>query len=334
VIETTGYSLPAEWAPQSCVWLVPPHNPETWPGCFEQAAAQFAVFHEKLSKVTPVRTPADLGVATNDSWIRDFGPISVTNPDHPQTPLIYHDFVFNGWGGKYEQRDLDDVVPARLGEALGVPVIHHELVLEGGSIEVNGSGTVMTTEQCLLNENRPRKCPPGQTKAFLESSLRDALGVRHVVWLPGGIAGDDTDGHIDDVARFVAPDRVAITTAPADHPDHAVLQRNLDALRAARDQDGEPFDIVELPAPEPIEYDFPPDRFGPGGRGPVPASYANFLISNGVVFVPVFGQSADDAALGAVERALPGCRVEPIRAEWLVVGLGALHCLSMQQPGV
>jgi agmatine deiminase len=330
VIDATGYSLPPEWAPQSCVWLVPPHNDETWPGCFTQAAEQFAVFREALSEVTPVRTPGQFGITTNDSWVRDFGPISVLNPDHPQTPLIYHDFVFNGWGGKYEQRDLDDVVPTKLGEALGVPVVHHDLVLEGGSIEVNGAGTVMTTEQCLLNENRN----PRLTRQQIEAELNAALGTRHVVWLPGGIAGDDTDGHIDDVARFVAPDRVAVITAPEDHPDHAVLQRNLDALRAARDQDGKPFDLVELPVPEAIEYDFPPDRFGPGGRGPVPASYANFLISNGSVFVPVFGQRGDDAALRAVERALPGYRVTPIRAEWLVVGLGALHCLSMQQPAV
>ncbi len=335
-MKTTDYILPAEWAKQSCVWLVPPHNPETWPGCFDRAAAQFAVFQAELAKVTPVRTPAEFGIATNDSWVRDFGPISVVRKDsdpHPEdvgvrVPLIYHDFVFNGWGGKYEQRDLDDVVPAKLGERLGIPVVNHELILEGGSIEVNGRGTLMTTEQCLLNENRNANL----SRAQIETKLRDTLGVSHFVWLPGGIAGDDTDGHIDDVARFVAPDRVAIITAPADHPDHAVLQRNLDALRAARDQDGNRFDIVELPVPETIEYDFPADRFGPGGKGPVPASYANFLISNGAVFVPVFGQADDDTALRAIEQALPSYRVVPIRAEWLVVGLGALHCLSMQQP--
>lgn len=341
-MDTSGYTLPAEWEAQACVWLTPPHNDETWPGCFDRAAEQFAVFQSQLGKVTPVRTPGELGIETNDSWIRDYGPISVVRADHDPRPagggvgppLIYHDFVFNGWGGKYEHRGLDDVVPTKLGEKLGVPVIAHELILEGGSIEVNGQGTLMTTEQCLLNENRPRKCPPGQTKAFIETKLRDALGVHRFIWLPGGIAGDDTDGHIDDVARFVAPDRVAIISAPEDHPDHAMTRRNIKALREARDQDGRPFEIVELPVPEPMTYDFPPDRFGTGGVGAVPASYANFLISNGVVFVPVFGQAADEPALRAVERALPGCRVVPIRSEWLVVGLGALHCLSMQQPAV
>ncbi len=326
-----GYYMPAEWGPQDCVWLVPPHNHETWPGCFDKAADQFAVFMAELGKVTPVRTPEGLGVPTNDSWIRDFGPICVvpTPQAEPQGPsLIYHDFIFNGWGGKYETRDLDDVVPTRLGEKLGIPVVAHDLVLEGGSIEVNGKGTVMTTRQCLLNANRN----PGQTPAQIEAQIHAALGTRHLVWLPGGIAGDDTDGHIDDVARFISADTVAIVSAPLGHPDHPVTQANLDALRAARDQDGRALRVVELPMPEPVMYDFPPDRFGPGGVGPVPASYANFLISNGSVLVPVFGQASDDPALRVLEDAMPGYRVVPIRAEWLVVGLGALHCLSMQQP--
>jgi len=326
-----GARLPAEWEPQSCVWLVPPHNPQTWPGCFDRAAAQFDAFMTELARATPISTPAELGVATNDSWIRDFGPITTLDPlGQP----LFHDFIFNGWGGKYESRDLDDAVPTQLASALGLPVAHHSFVLEGGSIAPNGRGTALTTEQCLLHPNRPRTHkPPGQTaRAYIEQTLHDTLGITHLIWLPGGIEGDDTDGHIDDVARFLDPHTIACISAPPGHPDHATTAANLEALRDAHDPAGRPFDVIELPMPDPILYDFPPDRFGPGGTEPVPASYANFLISNGHVFVPVFGQPTDDQALRLLDDAMPGHRVVPVRAEWLVVGLGALHCLSMQQP--
>jgi len=193
----------------------------------------------------------------------------------------------------------------------------------------------MTTQQCLFNANRN----PWATPQQIEQTLHAALGTRHLIWLPGGIAGDDTDGHIDDVARFVSPDCVAVVVAPQGHPDHAATHRNLDALRQAKDQDGQPLHIVGLPAPEPIVYDFPalPGVETPGsepGPAPVPASYANFLIANDAVFVPVFDQPSDEVACGVLEKLLPGRSIVPVRAEHLVVGLGALHCLSMQQPSI
>ena len=322
-----GYRMPAEWEPQEAVWLTVPHNPETWPGCLPEAQAQHAKLAEALAEVVEVRTTQDEQVRTNDSWIRDFGPIFVTDG---KEGIAAHDFRFNGWGGKYESRDLDDIVPQEIARRRGFPLWIHDFVLEGGSIDVNGRGTVLTTEQCLLNDNRN----PDFTRDQIEARLHDALGTTHAIWLPGGIVGDDTDGHIDDIARFVNADTAVAVAPPEGHPDHAVLSRNLNALRDARDQDGRNLNVMELPAPDPIHYDFPPDRFGPGGVHPVPASYANFLISNGSVFVPVFGRKSDDAAARVLEQAMPGFTIVPLRAEHLVVGLGAFHCLSQQQPKV
>ena len=325
-----GYRMPGEFEPIECVWVVPPHNEETWPGCFEAAQAQHADWVDAMRPYVEVKTPGSLGIDTNDSWVRDFGPIFVVNDQTKQ--LAVHDFHFNSWGAKYEEvRPLDDVVPQHLASKLGLPLWVHDFVLEGGSIDVNGKGTVMTTQQCLFNANRNPWAPP----EVIEQTLHEALGTRHIIWLPGGIAGDDTDGHIDDVARFVSPDCVAVAVAPEGHADHATTQRNLDALKQARDQGGHPLQIVGLPTPEPIIYDFPnlPSVETPG-PAPVPASYANFLIANDAVFVPAFDQEADDVACGVLEKVLPGRSIVPVRAEHLVVGLGALHCLSMQQPAV
>jgi agmatine deiminase len=319
-----GYRMPAGFEPLSCVWLSPPKNPETWPGCLEQAQRQFADWVDLLRRVVPVSTTDELGIETNDSWIRDFGPVFVVRGGGASPAIACHDFHFNTWGGKYEVRDKDDVVPQHIARKLGLPIWVHGFVLEGGSIDVNGRGTVMTTEQCLLNPNRN----PGLTRGQIESKLHDTLGTRHVIWLPGGIRGDDTDGHIDDVARFVSPGTVVAVSAEKNHPDHDVTQKNLRALRAAADQDGRPLRVVELPVPEPVYYDYPE------GRGPVPASYANFLAANGHVFVPTFRQPADDLALGVLAAEMAGFSVVPVPAQWLVVGLGALHCLSQPQPAV
>lgn len=332
-----GYRMPAEWEPQACVWVTPPHNPETWPGCLYDAKTEFATFVEALADSVPVNTTDELAISTNDSWMRDFGPLFVVR-DHGAGPaggasaaagsVACHDFHFNGWGNKYELRQQDDLVPQELARQMGVPVWVHDFVLEGGAIEVNGRGTVLTTESCLLNPNRN----PGLSRRAIEQKLHETLGTRVVIWLPGGIEGDDTDGHVDDVARFVSPTIVAAVSAPSGHPDHDLTQRNLAALRAGRDQDGTPLDIIELPAPPPIEYDYPTDRFGAGGRAALPASYANFLISNGRVFLPVFGQWSDDAAVKCLDPVMPDHTIVPLRAEHLIVGLGAFHCLSMPQP--
>ncbi len=328
--KTLGYRMPAEFEPVECIWVVPPHNETTWPGCFEAAQAQHADWVDQMRPYVEVKTPGSLGIDTNDSWIRDFGPLFVVN--EKDKTLAAHDFHFNSWGTKYDEvRPLDDVVPQHIAAKLGLPLWVHDFVLEGGSIDVNGKGTILTTQQCLFNANRN----PWATPEEIQQTLHEALGTRHIIWLPGGIAGDDTDGHIDDVARFVSPECVVVVVAPEGHEDHVTTQRNLEALKQARDQDGQPLHIVGLPTPEPIIYDFPewPSVATPG-PAPVPASYANFLITNDAVFVPVFDQATDDVACGVLEKVLPGRSIVPVRAEFLVVGLGALHCLSMQQPAV
>lgn len=309
------------------MWVAPPHNPDTWPGCLNRAQREFDDFLATLRRVTPVRDTRELSQPTDDSWVRDFGPVFVTR-HAAEAPLALHDFHFDGWGGKYEVRAADDVVPQAIAAAYGRPVWVHDWVLEGGAIDLNGAGTVLTTRQCLLEAGRN----PALTRDELERGIHAALGTRHIVYLPGGIAGDDTDGHIDDVARFIGARTIAAVNAPPGHPDHAITQQNLTALRAARDQDGRAFDVVELPAPEPRYFDFPPDGFQPGGPAPLPLSYANFLISNGALFLPTFGQATDELAIKTLDSALPGYRIEPVRCEWLVVGLGTLHCLTMQQP--
>ncbi|MCC7191435.1 MAG: agmatine deiminase family protein [Phycisphaeraceae bacterium] len=339
-----GYRMPAEWEPTTRIWLTPPHNEETWPGCLPAAQKQFAELMEAMKPYVDVATTQGLGIKTNDSWIRDYGPIFVVKSDHTQStetaargkssvnvsgaPKAAHDFRFNGWGGKYEDRTLDDLVPQYLAKHLGVPLWIHDLVLEGGSIEVNGCGTVMTTEQCLLNKNRN----PHLSREAIIDEVHEALGTHHVLWLPGGIIGDDTDGHIDDIARFINAETIVSIHAPSNHPDFEILNRNRRALRNARDQNGKKLTVIDLPVPDPILYQFPADRFGPGGLNPVPASYANFLIANGGVFVPIFGQPTDDKALDILQQAMPKHRVIGIRAESLVVGLGAFHCLSQQEP--
>ena len=319
-----GFRMPAEWDPLACVWLVRPHNEETWPGCLEGAQAEWDAWRRAMEPVVRVRTTDELGVPTNDSWIRDFGPVFVKDG---AGRVAAHGFTFNGWGGKYEVRSLDDAVPDRLAPTLGMPMWRHDFVLEGGSIDSNGHGSLLTTRQCLENANRN----PEAGGQGIERMLCEALGVTNLVWLPGGIEGDDTDGHVDDLARFVRRDTVAAVRAPSGHPDHDMLEANWKALQSARDERGQRLQLVELPCPEPRHHDFPADRFGPGGRRMVPASHANFLFANGHVFVPAFGGPSDDVACRRLEQA-SGCRAVPVMARWLVVGLGSLHCLSCQQP--
>lgn len=319
-----GYRFPAEWEPLEAVWLVRPHNEETWPGCLEAACVEWDNFASRLAETVEVRETASLGIPTNDSWIRDFGPVFLS---HPQRGVAGQAFRFNGWGDKYELRVLDDAVPAEIARRFGIPMWQHDVVLEGGSIETDGLGTLLVTSQCLGHENRN----PGLDRTGIEAMLRRTLGVSTILWLPGGIAGDDTDGHVDDLARFAAPGVVAAVQAPPGHPDHEILAANLEVLRKARDARGEAIEVVPLPSPEPILHDFPADRFGPGGRRMLPASHANFLIANGRVLVPVFGSRSDDAACRILEDAT-GLEAVAVMARHLVVGLGSLHCLSCQQP--
>jgi agmatine deiminase len=319
-----GWRMPAEWEPLDAVWLVRPHNAETWPGCLAQAQAEWDAWKLALEEVVRVRTTDEIGAPTNDSWIRDFGAIFVT---HATKGVAAHSFIFNGWGGKYEARTDDDSVPEHMVSHLRVPLWSHNFVLEGGSIDVDGEGTMLTTEQCLSNDNRN----PDASPQAIEKALRDAFAVEQLIWLPGGIKGDDTDGHIDDIARFVRPGVVAAVRAPHGHADHEILEANWKVLTSARTAKGRKLDVVALPTPDALHYDFPADRFGAGGRNMLPASHANFLIANGRVFVPCFGGKSDDVACRLLAE-LTGKTAVAISARHLVVGLGSLHCLSQQQP--
>jgi agmatine deiminase len=257
---------------------------------------------------------------TNDAWARDHGAIFVTRAT-AREPRLAVDFDYNAWGGKYPPFDLDREIGRQMADALGVPrYAKPGIVLEGGSIEINGEGALLTTEQCLLNPNRN----PSLTRSDIERLLRDSFGVDEILWLGDGIDGDDTDGHIDDLTRFVARNTVVTVVEPnrAD-PNHAPLDANrrlLDTLQIA----GRPLTVIELPMPAPQYLE----------TQRLPASYANFYLANGAVLVPVFGCPADDMACSILKGCFPGRRVVPIDCRVLIAGLGALHCLTQQVPAV
>jgi agmatine deiminase len=334
-----GYAMPAEWAPHQATWISWPHNPETWPGLLPAAEAAMAQAVAALAGGETVRinvldadheahvrtllgpvadSPAVVFhvIPTNDAWCRDHGAIFVRDA---AGKLAAVDCGFNAWGGKYPPWDRDDAVAARMATILGLPRFEAGMILEGGSIDLNGAGTLLTTEQCLLNPNRN----PGLGRAEIEERLRLLFGVRQVLWLGDGIIGDDTDGHVDDITRFVAEDTVVtvIEPDPAD-PNHEPLAENLARLQAMRLPDGRPLRVIELPMPAPVERD--------GER--LPASYGNFYIGNEAVLLPVFGQPRDAQAIGILQQCFPGRRIAPVRANELVVGLGAFHCLTQQVP--
>ncbi len=331
--------MPAEWAPHAATWLSWPHKEASWPGNFEPIPA---IWVEMVRALTPgehvnilvLNTPmqsnvrAQLSAAgvnldhvslhvvpTNDAWARDHGPMFVTNGRE----LAIIDWIYNAWGGKYPPWEQDDVVPQRVAEILDLPLFEPGVVLEGGSVDVNGAGTVLTTEACLLNPNRN----PHLKKAEIEAILASHLGVRNVLWLGDGIVGDDTDGHVDDLTRFVDP--TTVVTVVEDDPNdanYAPLQDNLKRLRGMTDQDGQPLRVLTLPMPRPVIYE---DQ-------QLPASYANFYIGNSAVLVPIFDDPKDAAALAVLRDCFPTRRVVGISSRELVWGLGAFHCVTQQQP--
>jgi len=336
-----GFRMPAEWHPHSSTWLTWPKDPETWPGRVTQVEE---IYLQMLAALTPhetvdllvdteeveheVRRRCEFPSAANirfhhietvDSWIRDYGPNFVVGP---KGEGAFNDWIFNAWGNKYEELKKDDTVPRRLEPVLGLPRFSPGIVMEGGSIEVNGAGCVLTTEQCLLNQNRN----PQLNREEIEQYLKDYLGVAKVLWLGEGIVGDDTDGHIDDIARFVAPNVIvyALEDDPAD-ANYEILQDNLARLKSMAGVDGNPLEIVTLPMPGVV-----------GGRDlqRLPASYANFYIANSVVLLPVFGHANDTRATEILQDFFPGRRVVPINCEPLVWGMGTIHCVSQQQPQI
>jgi agmatine deiminase len=340
-----GFQMPAEWSPHRGTWLSWPHKEASWPGRFAPVPGIFAELVRYLAPEEEVHInvsgpEAETEVRallqdpdvpqgriffhynpTNDAWCRDHGPIFVQRAIEGKVEEAIIDWDYNAWGGKYPPFDLDDVIPSRVGEELRIPVFHPGIVMEGGSLDVNGMGSLLTTEACLLNPNRN----PELTREQIESCLKDYLGVRHVLWLGEGIVGDDTDGHIDDLARFTDPSTIvtSVESDPADE-NFAPLEDNLRRLRQMRDQNGRPFRIVTLPMPDPIFQD--------GQR--LPASYANFYIANGIVLLPTYRSPNDETAQRTLQDLFPTRRVIGIDSTDLVWGLGAIHCVSQQWPAL
>jgi len=278
----------------------------------EEAGRRLATAGAVMEKVSIHRIP------TVDVWMRDYGPTFLVR-EAGEERVAFVDWVFNGWGRKYEAYLQDDQVAKEMARLLKMPVFGLNRVLEGGSIDVNGRGSCLTTEQCLLNPNRN----PHLRRSEIERLLRDYLGADHIIWLGEGIAGDDTDGHMDDIARFVNPTTVvcALEEDPEDE-NYKPLRENFERLQEARDQDGGKLTVVPLPMPGKVLYE--------GAR--LPASYANFYIANGVVLVPTYGDPNDDAALGLLSEVFPDRKVIGIPCAALLAGLGAIHCVTQQEP--
>jgi len=336
-----GFRMPAEWSPQEALWLSWPHKRASWPGRFRPVPAKFAEIVATISRLEKVRINAARDLhprarklcekagadmervelyahPTDDAWCRDHGPIFIKSDTTGEVALT--DWDYNAWGDKYPPYRRDNQVPPRIAKALGKRRFVKRMVMEGGSIDVNGKGLLLTTESCLLNPNRN----PGRSRIEIEQALRDFLGVHTIIWLGDGIEGDDTDGHIDDLSRFYRPDAIVTVVEPNRRDrNHRPLRENLEKLRTLRTPQGGAFEISELPMPA--------GRYVDGQR--LPASYANFLIINGAVLVPTFRQpKRDGEALEILASCFPGREVIGIDCLDLVWGLGTLHCISQQQP--
>jgi agmatine deiminase len=341
-----GFHMPAEWHPHAATWLTWPTDPETWP---DRVSHVEEIYLQMMAALTPheivnllvddetaeqaVRERCTFPTAHNvrfhrietvDSWIRDYGPNFLIGTNNEPA---FNDWIFNAWGNKYEVLKRDDQVPRMLEPMLGMRRFEPGIVMEGGSIEVNGAGCVLTTEQCLLNPNRN----PQLSREEIEEYLKNYLGVSKVLWLGEGIVGDDTDGHIDDVARFISPNMIvcAIEEDPQD-ANYELLQDNLARLKSMTDAGGRPFRIVTLPMPGVVGGTSTDTR----NLDRLPASYANFYIANKVVLAPVFGHANDGRAIETLQRFIPNRRVVAIDCEPLVWGMGTIHCVTQQQPQI
>lgn len=339
-----GYRMPAEWEPQEAVWISWPHKEASWPGAFEPVPGVFAEIVNWITRSELARiNVADADMAervrkilqaagvdlnrvrfhfnpTNDAWVRDHGPIYVVRqPAGGQLERALTKWGYNAWGDKYPPYDLDNEVPFRIAAEFQEPLFEGGMILEGGSIDVNGQGLLLTTTACLLNPNRN----PELTQAEIEQRLQDYLGVSEIIWLGDGIIGDDTDGHVDDITRFVGPATI-VTAVEQDRsdPNFLPLQENLQRLQSLARKSSRPLRIVELPMPGPVEFD--------GQR--LPASYANFLITNGHVLVPTYRHPHDQLALETLQTLFTDRQVVGIDCTPLIWGLGAIHCVTQQQP--
>jgi agmatine deiminase len=334
-----GYRMPAEWEPHAATWLSWPRRQGiSFPESFDRVLPALHAMVEALIQSEqvcinvsngaheaearsvlhdlPMERIAFYRVPTNEPWCRDHGPIFLTRVHEPRLAVV--DWDYNAWGNKYPPFDLDEVVPTRLAEILKLPVFYPHMILEGGSIDVNGCGGLLTSESCLLNKNRN----PTLTRDEIEQRLRDYLRVTEILWLGDGIAGDDTDGHIDDLTRFVSEQTiVTVVEQNRDDENYVPLQENLKRLREMKIGDRK-LDILTLPMPRKIVRD--------GLR--LPASYANFYIANTCVLVPTFADPNDQAALSIIRECFPDRLVIGIDCRELIWGLGTFHCLTQQQP--
>ncbi len=337
-----GYYFPAEFHRHTATWLSWPHKEASWPGKIEAIYPSYSQFVKELSKGEFVRinvrdaamkqaatahlekAGVDMDMVrfflhpTNDAWCRDHGPAFLVNPAAEIKKVIV-DWNYNAWGGKYPPYDLDDVIPRLVGKSLNMPVFEPGIVMEGGSVEFNGKGTLLTSTCCLLNPNRN----PSLNQAQIEEYLRNYYGVEQILWVKEGIVGDDTDGHIDDTVRFVNEETV-ITVIEEDSADenYELLKENLADLKKMRLLNGKQLEIVELPMPKAVVYE---DQR-------LPASYANFYIANESVVVPTFRCDRDEKALEIIQECFPARRVVGIDSTDIIWGLGSFHCLSQQEP--
>jgi agmatine deiminase len=339
-----GYYFPAEFAPQKAMWLSWPHKEESWPGKIQTIYAPYSQFVKEVAIGQEVHiNVADAAMQafatqqlelagvridriffhffpTNDAWCRDHGPAFLINPADA-IPKVLVKWNYNAWGEKYPPHDLDNQIPIHIAESLGIPYFTPGIVMEGGSVEFNGKGTLLTSKACLLNPNRN----PHLNQEQIEKYLCDYYGVQHILWVADGILGDDTDGHIDDITRFVNADTV-VTVVEENKADgnYEILQENLHLLQQMRLEDGKQLNVVELPMPSPVIWE----------QQRLPASYANFYIANEVVVVPTFRDKNDRRALDILSGCFPTRRVVGIDSTDIIWGLGSFHCLSQQEPAV
>jgi len=339
-----GYRFPAEFEEHAATWLSWPHNEASWPGKIESIYAPYCQFIHALTeneyvhinvvneemksfaqeKLTAISAPLEkirfFTHPTNDAWCRDHGPAFLINPAAAQ-PRIIIDWNYNAWGNKYPPYDLDDRIPTLIATAYEIPVLYPDIIMEGGSVDFNGRGTLITSESCLLNQNRN----PLLSRSGIEACLEAYYGVEQVLWVKDGIVGDDTDGHIDDTVRFVNEDTV-LTVVEENKSDenYEILQNILTSLKAMRLINGKQLNIIELPMPDKVIYE----------AQRLPASYANFYIANGLVVVPTFRCKKDERALRIIQDAFPERKVLGIDSTDIIWGLGSFHCLSQQEPAV
>lgn len=339
-----GYYFPAEFHQHAATWLSWPHKEASWPGKIHTIFPAYSKFVKALSESEKVcinvndeamkafaekhlqEAGADMNNVefffhpTNDAWCRDHGPAFLINPNAAQKKVIV-DWNYNAWGGKYPPYDLDDVIPTLIAKHYDIPVFYPSIIMEGGSVEFNGAGTVMTSTACLLNKNRN----PHLTQSQIEEYLCNYYGMQQVLWVDEGIVGDDTDGHIDDTVRFVNDDTV-ITVVEENKNDenYSLLQHNLQQLKQMRLLNGKQLNIIELPMPDEVIYN----------EQHLPASYANFYIANKYVIVPTFRCNKDDKALQIIQESFQSREVIGIDSTDIIWGLGSFHCLSQQEPKV